>query len=147
MGLREKLDEDLKIAVKAKDSLKVSTIRLLKSAFRNAEIAKIKKFSDDEILAVVQTSIKQRKESIEQFKTGNRNDLAEKEENEKKILESYLPPQLSVDEIKKLIEDAVKEVGASTPKDIGKVMGKLMSLVRGKADGNLVNQIVRERLK
>lgn len=147
MGLKEKLDEDLKSAVKAKDSLRVSTIRLLKSAVRNAEIAKIKKFADDEILTVIQTSIKQRKESIEQFKMANRNDLVEKEVNEKKILESYLPPQLSIDEIKKLIEDVIKEVGACTPKDIGKVMGKLMSLIHNKADGNLVHQIVRERLK
>jgi uncharacterized protein YqeY len=147
MGLREKLDEDLKNAIKAKDSLKVSTIRLLKSAIKNAEIAKIKKFSDDEILAVIQSAIKQRNEAIEEFKKANRNDLVEKEEQERSILQSYLPPQLSVDEIKELIENVIKEIGECTQKDVGKIMGKLMPLVRGKADGKLVNQLVRERLK
>jgi uncharacterized protein len=147
MGLNEKLDEDLKAAMKAGETLKVSAIRMLKSAVKNAELAKNKKFGDEEIFPVIQTAVKQRKDSAEQFKAGNRPELAEKEEAEIKILSAYLPAQLSEDELKKLITGVISETGASTAKDTGKVMGRLMPLVKGKADGGTVNKLLREILK
>ncbi|OGF47240.1 MAG: aspartyl-tRNA amidotransferase [Candidatus Firestonebacteria bacterium RIFOXYA2_FULL_40_8] len=147
MGLKEKLDEDLKLAMKAKDELKLSTVRLLKNAVNNAELAKKKTFTDDEIIAVIQSAIKQRKDSIEQYSKGGRAELAAQEENEMKILQAYLPAQLSEEEVRKLVLDVIKETGAASVKEMGKVMGKLMPLVKGKADNSLVSSVVKEHLK
>ncbi len=146
MGLKEQIMQDMKEAMKSKDSLKVSTLRLLISEIKNKEIEKRGELSDDEILAVIQKAVKQRKESIEKYKEAGRTDLAEKEEKELKILESYLPQPLSKEELEAIIEEAIKETGATTPKDMGKVMKVVMPKVRGRADGKLVNQMVREKL-
>ena len=147
MSLKEKLDQDLKAAMRAAEEIKLSVIRGLKTSVMNAEISKKKELLDEDILSLIQTAVKQRKESIEQFKAGNRADLADREEAEKKILESYLPEQMSADDVRKLIEKVIAETGATSAKNIGAVMGKLMPLVKGKADGGMVNQIVRELLK
>ncbi|OGF47078.1 MAG: aspartyl-tRNA amidotransferase [Candidatus Firestonebacteria bacterium RIFOXYC2_FULL_39_67] len=147
MGLKEKLDEDLKLAMKAKDELKLSTVRLLKNAISNAEIAKKKTLTDDDIITVIQSSIKQRKDSIEQYTQGGRSELAVQEETEMKILQAYLPEQLSEEEVRKFVLDVIKETGAASVKEMGKVMGKLMPLVKGKADSSLVSLIVKEHLK
>jgi len=147
MSLKEKLDEDLKLAMKAKDELKLSTVRLLKNAVNNAELAKKKPFSDEEIITVIQSSIKQRKDSIEQYRQGGREELAVQEEKEMKILQAYLPKQLSEEEVRKLVADVIKETGAASVKEMGKVMGKLMPLIKGKADNSLVSSVVKEYLK
>jgi len=147
MTIREKLEADYKTALVAKDALKVSVIRMLKSSVQKSELSKKKEISDDDTISIIQASIKQRKESIEQYTKGNRADLAGQEEAEMKILETYLPPQLSEDEVRKLVEQAVKDTGALTAKDTGKVMGKLMPLVKGKTDGSTVSRVVREFLK
>ena len=147
MGLKEKIDEDIKSAMKAKDELKLSALRMLKAAIGNAEIAKKKTLVDEDIFSLLQTAVKQRKDSAEAFRAGNRPELAEKETAEIKILEVYLPAQLGEQEVRELVAKAVADTGAAGAKDIGKVMGKLMPLVKGKADGGLVNRLVREILK
>ncbi|OGF50907.1 MAG: aspartyl-tRNA amidotransferase [Candidatus Firestonebacteria bacterium GWA2_43_8] len=147
MSLKEKLDLDLKLAMKAKDELKLSTVRLLKNAVTNGELAKKKTFSDDEIISVIQSSIKQRKDSIEQYRNGGREELAVQEEAEMKILQAYLPEQLSEEEVRNLVAGVIKETGAASVKEMGKVMGKLMPLLKGKADNALVSAVVKEHLK
>jgi len=147
VGLKEKIDEDIKSAMRAKEELKLSALRMVKAAIGNAEIAKKKSFIDEDVFAILQTAVKQRKDSAEQFRAGNRPELAEKETAEIKILEAYLPTQLGEQELRELVAKVVSETGAVGAKDTGKVMGKLMPLVKGKADGGLVNRLVREILK
>ena len=147
MGLKEKIDEDIKSAMKTREELRLSALRMLKAAIGNAEIAKKKTLVDEDIFSLLQTAVKQRKDSAEAFRAGNRPELAEKETAEIKILEVYLPAQLGEQEVRELVAKAVAETGAAGAKDIGKVMGKLMPLVKGKADGGLVNRLVREILK
>ncbi|MFZ3089316.1 MAG: GatB/YqeY domain-containing protein [Nitrospirota bacterium] len=147
MSLQEQLVNDMKEAMKARDEVKVSTIRMLRAAIKNKEIEKggtSYKLSDKEIIDVIITAIKQRKDSIEQFTKGNRNDLAEKEKKEAEILQGYLPPQMSEDEIKAEVKKAIAETGAVSQKDMGKVMKALMPKVAGKADGAVVNRLVKE---
>ena len=145
----DQLQKDLVEAQKAKDELKVSTLRLLLGAVKNFAIAKESASynpSDEEIVSVIQKEIKQRKESIESYKSGNRQDLADKEGKELEILQAYLPEQMSEEEARKLVDQAISETGASSMQDMGKVMGNLMPKVKGKADGSFVNQIVKEKL-
>lgn len=147
MSLQEQLINDMKEAMKARDETKVSTIRMLRAAIKNKEIEKAGtsyKLSDKEIVDVISTAIKQHKDSIEQFTKGNRNDLAEKEKKEAEILQGYLPPQMSEDEIKAEVKKAIAETGAVSQKDIGRVMKALMPRVAGKADGAVVNRLVKE---
>ena len=121
--------------------------RLVRGAIRQAEIDGKKTLSDDEIIDVLTKEVKMRRDSIEEFERGGRTDLVDKTKSEIAILIPYLPEQLSVDEVKKIVENAVAEVGATTAKDMGKVMGILMPRVKGRADGKLVNEIVRSLLK
>ena len=122
MSLLEKLDQDMKQAMIAKDEGRLSTIRLLKSAVQYAAIEKSAAMSDAEIIQVIQKQIKQRRESIQQFIDGGRQEMAAKEENEARILESYLPKQISAEELKNIVESEVKAQGASTKKDFGRLM-------------------------
>ena len=145
--MQEQLVSDMKESMKSGDSVKVSTIRMLKAAIKNKEIEKggtSYKLSDKEVLEVIATAIKQRKDSIEQFTKGNRQDLAEKEKKELEILQSYMPPQMSDEEIKAEVKKAISETSAASQKDIGKVMKVLMPRLAGRADGTVVNRIVRE---
>ena len=145
--MQEQLVSDMKESMKSGDSVKVSTIRMLKAAIKNKEIEKggtSYKLSDKEVLEVIATAIKQRKDSIEQFTKGHRQDLAEKEKKELEILQSYLPPQMSDEEIKAEVKKAISETSAASQKDIGKVMKVLMPRLAGRADGTVVNRIVRE---
>ncbi len=146
MGVKEKIMADLKEAMKSKDMDKVSTLRLLLSEIKNKEIDKRGELTDEEIYAVIQKSVKQRKESIEQYRSGGREDLVEKEQKELEILEKYLPEQLSEDELERIIDEAIKETEATTLKDLGKVMRVVMPKVKGRADGKLVNEMVRKKL-
>ena len=146
MGLKEKIMADMKEAMKAKDTAKVSTLRLLLSEIKNREIDKRGELADDEVIAVIQKAVKQRKESIEQYEKAGRSELVEKEKRELEILESYLPQPLTEEELDALIDETIKEVGATSVKDMGKVMKAIMPKVRGRADGKLVDQKVREKL-
>lgn len=147
--LKNRIQEDLKQAMVARDEQKLSTIRMLKSAIQYFEIQKGGagyEATDEEILDVVSKEIKKRKESIELYKQGNRPEAAQKEADEIQILEAYLPEQMSEDEVRTLVKEAVESTGATTPQDMGKVMGALMPKVKGKADGTLVSNLVREAL-
>ncbi|HVT01025.1 MAG TPA: GatB/YqeY domain-containing protein [Patescibacteria group bacterium] len=149
MMLKDKIQEDLKAAMIAKDELRLSTIRMLKSALQYYEIQKGGagyEATDEDVIDVIGREVKKRRESIEMYKKGGRVDAAEKEDKELKILESYLPEQMSEEEVRKLVDEAIAQTGASTQQDMGKVMGALMSKVKGKADGSLVSSIVREKL-
>ncbi|KON27183.1 hypothetical protein AC481_05490 [miscellaneous Crenarchaeota group archaeon SMTZ-80] len=147
-GLTEdKIKSDLAEAMKAKDLLRISSLRMLRAAIENHKIEKRKKeISEGELLQIISKQISSRSDSIEQFTKGGRDDLAKKEKKEAEILKSYLPPQLTESELTKIIQDAIKQTGASSKRDMGKVMGKVMSEVRGKADGKVINQLVAKLL-
>lgn len=147
MSLLQKLDDDLKVALKASDSLKVSVLRMAKAALKNRQIDKRGELSEEDIVSVISTLSKQRRESIEQFSKGGREDLAEKERQELTILQSYLPKQLTTEELDTIIIEAIKESSAEGVKDMGKVMRLVMPRVKGAADGKLVNQRVRDLLE
>lgn len=147
MDLKEQLDNDLKESLKAGEKLRLSTIRLLRSEIKNAEIAKRGELTQDELLAVVSREARKRKESIEEFGKAGRKDLVDKETFELGVLEKYMPEQMSEADIRAIVEETINEVGAAAPGDIGKVMGKVMPKVRGKADGKLVNRMAREMLE
>ena len=147
MSLMEKLTADMKEAMKQGEKERLSVIRLVRGAVRQAEIDGKKTLGDDEVIGVITKEVKMRRDSIEEFERGKRADLVKKAEEEISLLMPYLPSQLSIDEVKKIVEEAVAEVGATTAKDMGKVMGALMPRVKGRADGKLVNEIVRSILK
>lgn len=146
MKLIEQIQEDLKRSMKAKDGNRVSVLRFLLSSIKNREIDKKEILNDDEILKVIASSAKSRRESIEAFREGNRPDLVEKEAEELAILEEYLPEQLSPEDVRNIVKEVVEAVGAATVSDLGMVMKELMPRLQGKADGKLVNNIVREIL-
>lgn len=147
MGLKEQLNEDMKQAMKSGEKLRLSTIRLLLSEIKNAEIRKRGELSEDETRGVVAKEIRRRKEAIEGFTKGNRQDLVDKETLELILLQAYLPEQISPDELERIIKETIEEVEASSPSDLGKVMGSLMPRVKGRADGKLVNRLALEMLK
>lgn len=145
MSLQETIDRDLKKAMIQKDELAVSVLRMLKSALHNRIIAKKKKkLSDQETLEVISSQAKQHKDSIEAFKKGNRDDLVKKEEREFEVIKQYLPKQLSVQEIKKIVQEIIGPMGDE--KDFGRVMKQVMGRVKGQADGQVVSQVVKEIL-
>ena len=146
MALREKLDEDLKSAMRAKDSLRMNTVRALKSAVKYREIELMKPLDDGGILGVMATEIKRRRDSVEQYRAGNRADLADKEEAEIKILQEFLPQQLTREEVEARVAEAITRVGAQGPKDMGAVMKALLPEVQGRADGKVVSELVKQRL-
>jgi uncharacterized protein YqeY len=147
MSLKERIDADYKTAMKERDALRVSVLRLLRSAIHNAEIDRQRALTDDEILGVIQSEIRKRRESIEAFQQGGRADLAEREQAELAILETYLPQPLSRAELEALVRETIREVGALSVRDMGKVMAALMPKVRGRADGREVNELVRQLLE
>lgn len=142
----DKIQNDLKKAQLARDEVTVSTLRLLLSEVKNAEIAKGQDLAEQDIINVVQREIKKRKEAAEGFRKGGREEQAQKEEAEAKVLEQYLPAQLSDEELTKIVEENITEVGASSLQDMGRVIGLVMSQVAPKADGSRVSALVKERL-
>ncbi|MBI2431188.1 MAG: GatB/YqeY domain-containing protein [Candidatus Levybacteria bacterium] len=145
---KQKLQEALKQSMLAKDILKTSVLRLLLSAINYYEIQKGGagySATDEDVLAVIQKEAKQRKDSIEQFSAAGRQELADKETKELEMLQKYLPAQMAEDEISE-IKQTIREIGATTIADIGKVMGALIPKTKGKADGSLVSKIVKEKL-
>ena len=145
-GLKQKLESELKQALKSGDKTKRSVIRLVLSAVNNAEIARQASLTDGDILGVIAKEVRQRDESIVAFKQGNRPDLVAQEETEKVLLQQYLPQQMTRDEIIAEARRIIAEVGAQGPRDKGKVMPKLVAELKGKADGREINAVVTELL-
>jgi uncharacterized protein YqeY len=147
MSLEQQLTADIAAAMKARDAARLSALRMLKAALMNKSVEKNRALEAGEELQVVSTLVKQRRDSIEQFTKGGRDDLAQKERAEIGILETYLPPSVTVEEIDQAVAQAIVETGASGPKDIGRVMKAVMSQFGGKTvDGKIVNERVRARL-
>lgn len=145
--LEEKILNDYKDALKNKETVRSSILSFLRSQFNYVAIEKRKKsLEDDEVIAIIKKEIKKHQDSIEQFKKGNRQDLVEKETKELEILNSYLPAQLSSDEVKKVIDEVIAALGAQEPKEMGKVMKEVMAKIGSSADGKLVSDMVKERL-
>ncbi len=147
MSLSERLNEDMKQAMKSQDKFKLSVIRMVRSTIKNAEIDLKRTLDDNEVLDVLNREIKQRKDSLQEFEKAGRNDLAESLKAELVILAEYMPQQLSEEEVKAIVQQTIQEVGASSKADMGKVMGALMPKVKGRADGKLVNQFVQQLLQ
>jgi uncharacterized protein YqeY len=145
-SIKESLSEQMKAAMKSGDKSRLAYARNLHAAVRKKEIDDRADLDDAGVLKIISTLLKQRQDSIEQFKKGGREDLVANEEAEAAFLKSFMPAQMSEDEIRKLVDWAVTEAKASGPKDIGNVMKLLMPKTQGKADGKLVNQLVRERI-
>ncbi|MBM4277699.1 MAG: GatB/YqeY domain-containing protein [Deltaproteobacteria bacterium] len=146
MSLEEKLLEEMKQAMKTNDKIRLSTIRMIRSSSKNKEIELRRKLEDEDIIKVIQGMVRKGEESIEQFRAGGRNDLVEKEKMEIEILKSFLPQPISQEEIIKIIDETIQETQASSLKDLGKVMKAVMPRLGGKADGKVINQLVKERL-
>ncbi|APT17825.1 GatB YqeY domain protein [Amylolactobacillus amylotrophicus DSM 20534] len=144
--LNEQIMNDLKTAMKAHDKVALDTIRMIKSALANKKIELGHDLTEEEEVAVLSTEMKQRRDSLAEFEKGNRTDLVEKVQEEMKIVERYLPAQMSAEEVGKLIDSVIEETGATGKADFGKVMKTLMPKVKGKADGGLVNQLVNQKL-
>ncbi len=146
MGLKERLDQDMKAAMREKAQLRLDTIRMLKSAIKYREIELMKPLDDAGIQGVIASEVKRRRDAAEQYKAGNRPELAEKEDAEIAILQGYLPQQLTADELRAKVEAAIKAVGAQGMKDMGKVMKALLPEVQGRAEGSVVSEMVKARL-
>ncbi len=146
MSLKETLASDQQKAMRSGDAVRLSTLRLLRSAIEYEEIARGKPLDDAGVQEMIGRQAKQRRESIEAYRKGNRQELASKEEAELKVLLQYLPQQMGPDEVRALAQKVIAEVGAKGPSDKGKVMGRLMPQVKGKAEGTVVNQVVTELL-
>jgi uncharacterized protein YqeY len=146
VDLKSQLASELKDGLRSGDKLRVSVVRLLTAMIKNREVDKRGPLTDPEVLQVISTSCKQRQEAIEQFRQGGREDLASKEAAELAILQSYLPKPLTTDELQGLVREAIREAQATSAKEMGKVMALLMPRVTGRADGKVVNTMVRETL-
>ena len=146
MGLGERLVEEMKAAMKSGDKLRLSTIRMIRSTMKNKEIELRKPLDDETIQRVIQGMVRKGEESLEQFKLGGRMDLVEKETQEIEVLKSFLPQSLTREEVIKIIDQTIEETQVTSLKDLGKVMKSVMSKLQGKADGKLINQLVKERL-
>ena len=146
VNLKEKLNDDLKQAMKSGDTVKRSVVRMVLAAVNNAEKAKQASLENGDILGIIAKEVKQREESIEAFKQGNRQDLVTQEEAELAILVEYLPQQMTRDEIVSEARRIIEMVGAQEPRDKGKVMPKLIAELKGKADGRVINEVVTELL-
>ena len=146
ISLKERLDQAFKEAIKGQQKTVLSTLRMLKTAIRHKEVEVIHPLSEAELLAVINSQAKQRRDAIAEYTKAERQDLAHKEEEELNVLLSFLPAQLSPEELEGEIVRIVTQVGASTPKDLGRVMKTAMAVLAGRADGTVVQEIVRRRL-
>jgi len=150
MGLKEKISADLKEAMKAGNTVKRDTLRMLDAMIKNTEIEKLKKetgLTDAEMLEVIGRAVKQRRDAASQYEAGGRPELAAKENSEIAVLMSYLPEQMSEDKVREVIKEVITTIGATTKADIGKVMGQAMGRLKGQTDGNVVKKIVEEELQ
>ncbi len=147
MSLLEKIDTDLKVALKNKVESELRTLRMLKSDIMYEKTKGTEDLSEEKIIEVVKRALKKRKEAIEEFTKAARNDLADKEKEELEIIERYLPAQLSEEAITGIIDAKIKEIGGITKKDFGKIMGTIMKDLKGQADGNIVKKILTQKLE
>jgi uncharacterized protein YqeY len=147
MGLQERIHSDMITALKARDELRLSTLRLMKAALKNREVSLMRPLDDAAVIEVLKSLIKQRRESVEQYRAGGRTDLVEKEEREIAIIEEYLPAAMSDAELERIVAETITELGAKTLKDMGPVMKAVMAKLAGQLfDGKVVNQMVRTKL-
>lgn len=146
MSLKDQLAADMKEAMKAHEKERLAVIRMVRGAVKQQEIDGKTELDDNGVIAVISKEVKMRRDSMEEFKKGNRQDLVDKTQAEIDVLMPYLPAQLSEDEVRELVKAAVEQTGAATAKDMGKVMGVLMPKVKGRADGKMVNTIVKSFL-
>ena len=146
MQLKQRLYEDLKKAMKTKDEIRTRTLRLIISSIKTLEVEKMTEATDDDVFRVLSKECRKRVEAIEAYKKGGREDLANEEQKELEIIKSYMPKQLSEEELKEIVKNVVEETGSSSIKDLGRVMKVLMPRVKGRADGKTVNDIVRQIL-
>jgi len=148
MAILNDINNDLKEAMRSKEELKLSTLRMITAALKNKkiELGNKNELTDEEAAGVLKTEVKKRRDSASVYETGNRNDLAEKEKAEIAILEKYMPAMMDEAEVEKIAKDVIASLGETGPKDFGKIMGAVMARVKGKADGGLVNQVVKKVL-
>jgi hypothetical protein len=146
LALAERIDADLRDAMKAGERLRTDTLRMAKSAIKYRQIEKGAVLSDDDVVSVLGTLVKQRRDSADQYRKAGREDLAQKEEAEVEIIRAYMPRELGLEELEAFIKEAIAESGAAGPKDMGKVMKALMPKIKGAADGKVVNEKVKEAL-
>lgn len=147
MSLKEKLQEDLKNAMKAKDSVKLEVVRSVVTGIKNLEVQKMGEADDNDVLQVIKQEVKKRREAIEMYQKAGRTDLLEQEKAELSVLESYLPPLMSDEEIRQVVKSYIDKLQPKSMKDRGKIMGSLMQELKGKADGNTVGSILDEELE
>lgn len=147
MNLADRLNEDMKQAMRAQDKFRLTTIRMVRAAVKNQEIELRRPLEDNEVIEILSREVKQRKDSLQEFSKAGRDDLATAVASEIDIISGYLPTQLGEEEIKTLVKQTIQETGASSKADMGKLMGALMPKVKGRADGKLVNQIVQQLLQ
>jgi uncharacterized protein len=163
MTLKEKIQSNIKEAMSKKDALRVSVLRMIMAAIFNKEkekrnklskseedlnkLQELSRLSEEEVLEVINSEARKRKDSIEQYEKGSRIDLAEQEKKELAILEEYLPEQMPEEEVRKIVKAKIEELGAASPQETGKVMGAVMPQLKGKADGSLISKIVQEELR
>ncbi|WP_202080688.1 GatB/YqeY domain-containing protein [Caldalkalibacillus salinus] len=146
MSTLERLNSDMKQAMKDKDKKKLTVIRAVRSSLKNEEIQLGRELNEDEVLTVLNRELKQRKDSLQEFEKAGRDDLASNIKEELEILAEYMPEQLSEEEVASLVKETIAEVGASSKADMGKVMGAIMPKVKGRADGSIVNKLVQQHL-
>jgi uncharacterized protein YqeY len=146
-SIKERIAQDMKKALIARDKVRLNVVRLLKSEIRYKEIEKGSELSDEDVISVLSSSIKRHKDSIEQFEKGKREDLVTQEKAELEIIWEYMPKQLEEHELSQMVDEAIREVNASAPSDLGKVMKMVMSKVKGRADGKRVNELVSSKLQ
>lgn len=146
MSIKDKIQEDMKAAMRAQEKERLATIRLILSALKQKEVDERIVLTDEDITSILNKMIKQRRDSISQFESGNRPDLVQKEQDEVKVIQMYLPAQLSETEVDQAVAAAISESGAASAKDMGKVMGLLKGKLQGKADMTIVSAKVKERL-
>lgn len=144
--MKNRILEDLKLAMKAQDKEKLSVVRMVKGAIQMEELNKKHELADDEVIAIISKQIKSRKEAIVEFQKANRNDLVEQNEKEIEILNTYMPEQLSEEEINKVIDEAFSKINPTSERDMGKIIGSISPILKGKADMGNVSKIVKERL-
>ncbi|MCI9434196.1 MAG: GatB/YqeY domain-containing protein [Bacilli bacterium] len=144
--MKNRILEDLKLAMKAQDKEKLSVVRMVKGAIQMEELNKKHELNDDEVIAIISKQIKSRKEAIVEFEKANRNDLVEQNQKEIEILNTYMPEQLSEEEVNKIIDDAFSKINPTSERDMGKIIGSISPLLKGKADMGNVSKIVKEKL-
>ncbi len=147
MSLKAKLMEDLKLAMKNKEEVRKSVVTLIRAAIKQYEVDNRVELDEEGVLDIVSKQMKQRKDALEEFKKADRQDLVDQTEAEIKVLTEYLPAQLSEEEVEKIVIETIQEVGASSMKEMGKVMSAMMPKVKGKADGKIVNELVKKHLR